>query len=92
MFGMIMCLFMQLCCIMMVDALVKADAYVACLALMGCTKVSCPSLCRNDWGSCEAPNKANIERFTALLAKCMKKAIDAGECDFAAGHRLRNGS
>lgn len=36
-------------------------------------------LFRYDWGSCEAPNKANIERFTALLAKCMKKAVDAGK-------------
>jgi hypothetical protein len=35
--------------------------------------------CRYDWGSCEAPNKANIERFTSVLAKCIKKAVDAGK-------------
>lgn len=34
---------------------------------------------RYDWGSCEAPNKANIERFTSVLAKCIKKAVDAGK-------------
>eukprot|EP00879_Flechtneria_rotunda_P029190 GHRR01031470.1.p1 GENE.GHRR01031470.1~~GHRR01031470.1.p1 ORF type:complete len:383 (+),score=118.71 GHRR01031470.1:889-2037(+) len=34
---------------------------------------------RNEWGSCEAPNKDNIERFTGLLAKCMKKAVIAGK-------------
>eukprot|EP00775_Hariotina_reticulata_P001231 gene1231-1570_t len=34
---------------------------------------------RNNWGSCEAPNKDNIERFTALLAKCMKLVVDAGK-------------
>jgi hypothetical protein len=33
---------------------------------------------RNDWGNCEAPSPASIERFTALLAKCLKKAVDAG--------------
>jgi hypothetical protein len=35
--------------------------------------------CRNNWGSCEAPNKDNIERFTSLLAKCMKLVVDAGK-------------
>ncbi|KAF8071022.1 hypothetical protein HT031_001104 [Scenedesmus sp. PABB004] len=34
---------------------------------------------RQNWGSCEAPNKDNIERFTALLAKCMQRAVDAGK-------------
>uniref|UniRef100_A0A383VIG4 Glycoside hydrolase family 5 domain-containing protein n=1 Tax=Tetradesmus obliquus TaxID=3088 RepID=A0A383VIG4_TETOB len=34
---------------------------------------------RNNWGSCEAPNKDNMERFTALLARCMKRAVDAGK-------------
>lgn len=34
---------------------------------------------RYEWGSCETPNKVNIERFTSLLAKCMKKAVDAGK-------------
>jgi hypothetical protein len=43
--------------------------------ILGCVLL----LCRYDWGSCEAPNKANIERFTATLAKCMKKAVDAGK-------------
>lgn len=38
-----------------------------------------PILHRNNWGNCESPNKDNIERFTALLAKCMKKAVDAGK-------------
>lgn len=36
-------------------------------------------VCRYDWGSCEAPNKANIERFTSVLAKCIKKAVEAGK-------------
>jgi hypothetical protein len=44
-------------------------------AILGCVVL----MCRYDWGSCEAPNKANIERFTATLAKCMKKAVDAGK-------------
>lgn len=38
-----------------------------------------PCVHRYDWGSCEVPNKANIERFTSVLAKCIKKAVDAGK-------------
>jgi hypothetical protein len=41
--------------------------------------LACVHMRRYDWGSCEAPNKANIERFTSVLAKCIKKAVDAGK-------------
>lgn len=51
----------------------------ACMTASATPPCFPPCMHRYDWGSCEAPNKANIERFTSVLAKCIKKAVDAGK-------------
>eukprot|EP00878_Enallax_costatus_P001421 GHUV01001571.1.p1 GENE.GHUV01001571.1~~GHUV01001571.1.p1 ORF type:complete len:424 (+),score=133.23 GHUV01001571.1:197-1468(+) len=74
---------MQNYCDQMVDNALKLNSrnikFVPTVHYYG-SETHLNSFCyRNNWGSCEAPNSANIERFTVLLAKCMKKAVDAGK-------------